>query len=451
MAIEKHILAQPMWGEQPSYDGGYRDVLTSPDRCKKLGLAWGIGTHDQWLGFDIMAPLADSYTWQKFFYDKKNLYKLIEDPESDTASITINLGWHLWPQLDYYTGNELLELTAYFKDCKNFDTLRWRFSNPMDLHNVGEQIRSDWFITQIKYLDEKNIDMHLCNYEMVQHYKKLLPVANVQWDNIYFQRMVNQNKEHTLYVNEEVRNKHAICLNHFGKEHRTKVVEYIQGYGHKTDYRDKAHISYIRPPKHIEPCYLGNESGTMTMDTGVTPTGVPHSEIGKWQDSPPFKYMNDAYIYIATETWYSSENTRQWLPKNTNIHMGDCTFITEKTLKGFYFQLPMLVVGTPRTLLTLKELGFKTFPEFFNETYDDEVDPDKRMKLIHNNIKDIMSKSISYLHELYWSDDVQAKLKHNRKLFNQYSKNTAINKYDLKLHSSAYHGMNPVIDSIYYD
>ena len=127
------------------------------------------------------------------------------------------------------------------------------------------------------------------------------------------------------------------------------------------------------------------------------------------------------------------------------------TFITEKTLKGFYYKLPMLVVGTPRTLASLRELGFKTFPEFFNETYDEQICPNIRMGLIKNNIKDIMSKDLNYLHNLYWSDNVQAKLKHNREVFFDYVRKSSTNKYDSRLQEGFYEGYNSNFDRIYYD
>ena len=64
---------------------------------------------------------------------------------------------------------------------------------------------------------------------------------------------------------------------------------------------------------------------------------------------------------------------------------------------------PFLIIGQYRTLETLKELGFKTFSEWIDESYDTEVDYDVRMSKIHNEIKRISNFSIKEMDELYFN------------------------------------------------
>ena len=77
-----------------------------------------------------------------------------------------------------------------------------------------------------------------------------------------------------------------------------------------------------------------------------------------------------------------------------------CIFITEKTYKAIYAGHPFIIWGNPGTLTYLRSIGYKTFPTLFDESYDNELDPVKRLEMIilqvkkfknlNNNIKNIL-------------------------------------------------------------
>lgn len=83
------------------------------------------------------------------------------------------------------------------------------------------------------------------------------------------------------------------------------------------------------------------------------------------------------YISLVSETNFESNI----------IHM------TEKTIKPIVFKHPFIIVGPAGTLSKLKELGFKTFSDYWNESYDNEYDPNLRMNMILDICKDISSWS----------------------------------------------------------
>jgi hypothetical protein len=78
-----------------------------------------------------------------------------------------------------------------------------------------------------------------------------------------------------------------------------------------------------------------------------------------------------------------------------------------------YFH-PFIVWGNPGTLKTLKDLGFETFPEFFDESYDSVKNSESRMKMILNDVKRLCEMPIEEIHDLYQS--VIPKLIHNKTL-----------------------------------
>ena len=71
-----------------------------------------------------------------------------------------------------------------------------------------------------------------------------------------------------------------------------------------------------------------------------------------------------------------------------------CIFITEKTYKAIYAGHPFIIWGNPGTLTYLRSIGYKTFPTLFDESYDTELDPVKRLAMILAEVKKFKELSI---------------------------------------------------------
>jgi hypothetical protein len=112
----------------------------------------------------------------------------------------------------------------------------------------------------------------------------------------------------------------------------------------------------------------------------------------------------DTYFSIVTET--SIED--------------DFCFISEKPIRPMIYFHPFIVLGNPNTLKRLKKLGFKTFPEFFDETYDEILNKDIRKKMVTENVIKLCEKPIEEIHKMYIS--IIPKLIHNRNLLVKFAK-----------------------------
>jgi hypothetical protein len=88
-------------------------------------------------------------------------------------------------------------------------------------------------------------------------------------------------------------------------------------------------------------------------------------------------------------------------------------YISEKTFKGFQHLHPFVVVGKPGILKYLQSKGFKTFSEFWDETYDTIQDNSDRMIKVYELIKSLIFKSDDEWIEL--NKKLLPILKHNRK------------------------------------
>ena len=68
-------------------------------------------------------------------------------------------------------------------------------------------------------------------------------------------------------------------------------------------------------------------------------------------------------------------------------------FMTEKIWKPIIAQQVFVVHGNHLYLQKLREIGFKTFSSYFDESYDLEKDSDKKVEKIYKLCKDLLSKN----------------------------------------------------------
>lgn len=125
-----------------------------------------------------------------------------------------------------------------------------------------------------------------------------------------------------------------------------------------------------------------NSKLPIELDTQFTPNKT------SFNISSTFKkelFLNSC-INIVTET--SFENNE--------------LFVSEKVLKPILMYQPFILVGPYHYLKHIKEkYGFKTFSDFWDESYDEIIDSHDRMKVIINLIKKLNKKTIEELNELY--------------------------------------------------
>jgi hypothetical protein len=75
----------------------------------------------------------------------------------------------------------------------------------------------------------------------------------------------------------------------------------------------------------------------------------------------------------------------------------ECLFVTEKIFKPILVGHPFIIYGNQHTLKYLKELGYKTFGKWIDESYDDESNCEVRALMITNEIKKLSEKTTDEL------------------------------------------------------
>jgi hypothetical protein len=89
-------------------------------------------------------------------------------------------------------------------------------------------------------------------------------------------------------------------------------------------------------------------------------------------------------------------------------------FFTEKTTRNFFFGKPFVVFAAPGFLANLRKLGFKTFPELVDESYDLIENTEERFQAFLKCIEHINSMSIDQLRKL--AIEMQPTFEHNKNL-----------------------------------
>ncbi len=84
----------------------------------------------------------------------------------------------------------------------------------------------------------------------------------------------------------------------------------------------------------------------------------------------------------------------------TNFFQPDI-FFTEKTWKPIANKQPFIMMGPYKSLEYLRRLGYKTFNDFFDESYDQEYEPGNRMIMIGELCKQIDSWTIEKKKEFF--------------------------------------------------
>lgn len=77
-----------------------------------------------------------------------------------------------------------------------------------------------------------------------------------------------------------------------------------------------------------------------------------------------------------------------------NLH-----FFTEKTYKPIMTQTPFVIISTPGYLMYLRSLGFQTFSDIFDESYDVEPNLEKRVAMAVNTLEEIINNNSFSVYE----------------------------------------------------
>lgn len=127
----------------------------------------------------------------------------------------------------------------------------------------------------------------------------------------------------------------------------------------------------------------------------------------------PGDYFNNTFCSLVYETYWDE----------------DVVFFTEKINKCILAGHPFIIISTPKYIDYLKKIGFKTFNNWWDESYDLELNNDIRKELIEKLILDISKWDLKKCEYVY--KQMIPNLVHNQNILKELSNNKVSNTYKL--------------------
>ena len=228
--------------------------------------------------------------------------------------------------------------------------------------------------------------------------------------------------------NTRLRNKKFICLNRQERLHRLLTIDYLI----EKDYLKHTHASC----SNKEYKYITKNADTYINDMPLSEFAedrlyTSFDEVKNYHFSAeqqqrldtnlPVKLENESFLLNprvlprADDYFYDSYwalCTERDFYKN-DLYEG----FTEKTVKCLLYGLPFIIIGLPNTLSKLRDLGFITFSNVIDESYDTIQNNDKRFAAIKEQIDYLASLNYNELNLL--NLELQPILEYNYKRFMQ--------------------------------
>lgn len=221
------------------------------------------------------------------------------------------------------------------------------------------------------------------------------PMNNLFYD-FYPRRMAGllarSDKDYQPNIN--LREKMFLCLNFTPRAHRASLVSWLITH----NFSDLGFISFHTQNK------LNQNSSEINISEHFPKSEKIDNGIRTLQknapllldlcndqiENPDFSMVPDIYY----DQSYFSIVTDSDVDHNVNR-------FTEKLIKPLAMYHPFILIGYPNTLKLIREFGFQTFAEIFDESYDSIENPSLRIESILKELRRIMSHDRKSLQMLY--------------------------------------------------
>ena len=152
------------------------------------------------------------------------------------------------------------------------------------------------------------------------------------------------------------------------------------GYPTTDEAADRCPIDPIYLPKSYESEYVDLDSVPHVGNDERNMKSFRHHywAAGNWTPNHivPAQYT-DSYFSLVTES------------------MIDHVFLTEKTWKPILAGHPFVILGAPGTYAKLHSMGFQTFPDLIDESFDHEPDDEKRIAHVSRSVRRLLGSDLA--------------------------------------------------------
>lgn len=277
----------------------------------------------------------------------------------------------------------------------------------------------------IEFSDEliKSIHNKKCRVVFVYILEGYLNNQNIKWINNLCQKYAFEKGDIILITSNLIELKNynftLIQYNYFGnhinflpmsKLDKINLKNYENSYNKFFNNISKLHFLCFNGIPRFNRVLIFNELNKNKKLIGKSITTLRSNEKNYYYDIPNWQNRTlsagaslnvqahlDCFVNIITETLFDMNSI----------------FISEKSYKPIYMCQPFIIFGNPHSLKKLKELGYKTFDKWWDESYDNETDTNKRFDKIVNVLEIISNWDMDKCFEI--KKEMQDILIHNYK------------------------------------
>ena len=284
------------------------------------------------------------------------------------------------------TGN----LNAPFKPYPMSIVNAWYKTKDQIFYDYVQKVYPDWIdpTSSLKDKREKplpeNLKLSMIQDQLtrsqlidIREPVKSIPLLWFDWQLADFLRERNElDQLQNSDSYKEDKSKAYMCLNGKDKHTRRYLLDRLP--------MEQGHVSYV--------CYDNVDyhiKGTTPVPIILDQERHSIKRNDRWMNP---EIYHDAYINVVTEAFPDKET--------------DC-FITEKTFKPMLQLQPFMIQGNRHTLKRLREYGFHTFPELWDESYDEletwQERTDAMLKQLHSFCTLSTHDQLAKCKQVWWS------------------------------------------------
>ena len=194
----------------------------------------------------------------------------------------------------------------------------------------------------IENLWKNDIDLNNVFVVNSNHLGNTVNAKYIYWE--YFETAIRSLQHNEIDISKKKHEKKFLCLNRITRKHRVDFMNAM---------KDRNLLNHFNAS-------IWSDNLKLRYDTDDQNTN--------WWFSVNEEFSYENSMWIVTESVF-----------NNDI---DLSFLSEKTFKPILLKMPFIIIGQPYSLKKLKSLGYKTFSHLWDESYDNILDPQKRMNRI---------------------------------------------------------------------
>ena len=220
-----------------------------------------------------------------------------------------------------------------------------------------------------------------------------------------------ENFNNSIVKNQtEMKSKHFLCLNRITRPHRMIIFSELMT---NTKLIYKSYVSLGASSMNG-----GNEKDFYNITNSFIDDNYNRSKerlLNFYKDYNSLEH----HVFDASDLENNkADNLNLFAQNNTFLNIVTETltskniiFFSEKIYKPIYCAQPFVLIGNPLSLKKLREKGYKTFGQWWDESYDEELDFTKRFEKIMDVLEDISTWSLEKCFEI--TQEMEPILKHN--------------------------------------